>query len=478
MGVFINGERAEVEAVRDNLWKDIIYGDEPELALGYRFRDNGFKGGRVDELQVFNRSLTALEVAFVAGVSVVTNFSGAIPPDQREAWFDYFFATAYGPARQTAEALQALRETQRQMINPIPEIMAMQEMSMPKPAFVLKRGAYDAPGERVSANTPAALPPFPQGQPTNRLGLARWLLLPDHPLMGRVTVNRFWQMMFGRGLVETSDNFGRQGAQPTHPELLDWLARDFVDGGWNVKRLLKTIAVSATYRQSSRATPEMLSRDADNEFLARGPARKLTAEMLRDQALAASGLLVHKIGGPSVKPYQPAGLWEIAMGRPNYDQSKGEDLHRRSLYTYWKRTVPPPSMMTFDAADRSYCTVRRQSTSTPLQALALLNDVQLVEAARHLSQRMWTEGGASTRERVGWMFRAVTQRLATPKELGVLEQLFDEQHALFAAHPAEAEKLLLVGEMKAGPAIAPIELAAGTVLAQALFSYDDVVMRR
>ena len=269
----------------------------------------------------------------------------------------------------------------------------MEEMPTPKPAFVLKRGAYDAPGERDEADTPAALPPFPTGQPRNRLGLARWLVAPEHPLTARVTVNRLWQMMFGRGIVETSDNFGRQGAQPTHPELLDWLAREFVTDGWDVKHLLKLMALSATYRQSSQATPELLARDPANELLARGPVRRLTAEMLRDQALAVSGLLVEKSGGPSVKPYQPEGLWAVAMGGPHYDQSHGPDLYRRSLYTFWKRTVPNPAMVAFDASERNVCAVRRQSTSTPLQALALLNDPQIVEAARHLGQRMLKEGG-------------------------------------------------------------------------------------
>ena len=392
--------------------------------------------------------------------------------------FEYFFATSYPPALAATDELHALRDEQRKLMNPIPEIMAMQEMAQPKPAYILKRGAYDAPGERVSANTPRVLPPFPAGQPTNRLGLARWLLQPDHPLMARVTVNRFWQMMFGQGLVETSDNFGSQGAQPTHPELLDWLAWDFTAHGWDVKRALKQMALSATYRQSSQAGAEQLGRDPANQLLARGPARRLAAEMLRDQALAQSGLLVEKLGGPSVKPYQPAGLWEIAMGKPNYDQGKGDDLHRRSLYTYWKRTVPPPTMAGFDAADRSYCTVRRQNTSTPLQALALLNDTQIIEAARLLSQRMMKEGGSTAEERVPWVFRTITGRSPSAKELPVLKRLYEEQRAQFAGDTNAASQLLKVGEAKNDPALDPAELAAGTVLAEALFNHDDAVMKR
>jgi hypothetical protein len=294
-----------------------------------------------------------------------------------------------------------------------------------------------------------------------------------------VTVNRAWQTMFGRGLVETADNFGTQGARPTHPELLDWLAREFVRTGWDQKRLFKLIATSSTYRQSSKASADLLTRDPQNELLARGPVKRLTAEMLRDQALAASGLLVEKIGGASVKPYQPAGLWEeIAMGRPRYDQSKGDDLYRRSLYTFWKRTVPPPAMTTLDAADRSVCSVKRQSTSTPLQALVLLNDVQFVEAARFVGQRILKEGGATLGERVAWAFRLVTGRTPTDKERAVLERLFAEQKAIFEKDPAAAKKLLAVGEKPADAKLPAADLAAATVLANVLFNHDEAATRR
>ncbi len=481
--LFINGELAELEIIRDGLAKDITYGGgEPELALGNRFRDNGFKNGKVDDLKIFDRTLTALEARQVAGREefgrILSTPADKLTAKEREEVFDWFLAVFSPRQKQELQELHALRDELRKFIEPIPEIMTMVELPQPKPAYLLKRGAYDAHGEAVIASTPAALPPFPAGQPTNRLGLARWLLQPDHPLTARVTVNRLWQMMFGRGLVETSDNFGSQGAQPTHPELLDWLALDFSSNGWDVKRALKNIALSSTYRQSSKASSELVSRDPANELLARGPARRLTAEMLRDSALAESGLLVELIGGPSVKPYQPDGLWDIAMGKPKYDQGKGTALHRRSLYTYWKRTVPPPAMMTFDAADRSYCTVRRQNTSTPLQALALLNDVQIVEAARRLSQRMLQEGGTSLEERTTWMFRMVTHRKPTPNEITVLKKLFEEQHELFTADPKAAESLLSVGEARHAKGLDRIDLAAGTVLAQALLNHDATLMRR
>jgi hypothetical protein len=304
--IYIDGKLAETETVKDTLTKDFAYGGgEPDLTIGYRFRDNGFKGGAVSDLEVYSRDLTAAEIAQLAGSESTNN----------ESLFETYLATESAAFQQWREQLRALRDQQRRLIEPIQEIMVMRELPQPKKAYVLKRGAYDAHGDEVTADTPRALPPFPKDAPRNRLGLAQWLLDPEHPLMARVTVNRLWQTMFGRGLVETSENFGTQGAQPSHPELLDWLARDFIASGWDVKHVLKEIAMSRTYRQSSKASPEMLARDPQNALLARGPARRLTAEMLRDQALTVSQLLVNRIGGPSVKPYQPPGLWEeIAMG--------------------------------------------------------------------------------------------------------------------------------------------------------------------
>ncbi|MBX9581411.1 MAG: DUF1553 domain-containing protein [Gemmataceae bacterium] len=464
--VYLDGEPAALDVIRDKLTRDITYGGEPDLAIGFRFRDNGFKGGAVDEFKVYDRALTAAEAAQEAGRPAA--------PD-----FEYFAAVIHGPTKKAAEELRAARKALTAYLAPIPEIMVMDELPAPKPAFVLKRGAYDAPGEPVSADTPKALPPFPADAPRNRLGLARWLTDPEHPLLARVTVNRAWQQMFGRGLVETADNFGTQGSRPTHPELLDWLAREFVASGWDHKRLLKQIALSATYRQSSKASPELLARDPDNLLLARGPAKRLSAEMLRDQALAVSGLLVEKVGGPSVKPYQPAGLWEeIAMGRPTYDQGKGPDLYRRSLYTFWKRTVPPPAMATFDAADKSTCSVKRQATSTPLQALVLLNDVQFVEAARLVGERVLKEAGRSPDDRAVYAFRLVTGRRPSDRERAVLVALLAEQRAAFEKDPAAAKKLLAVGDTPADPTLPPAELAAAAALANALFSHDEAVVRR
>jgi hypothetical protein len=468
--VYLDGRPAEVEVIRDGLTKDITYGGgEPDLAVGYRFRDSGFKGGTVRDFKVFDRAVSAAEALKLAAPEAASD---------REALLDYYLSAVDPAAADRRKRLHALRDERRKLAEPIPEAMAMAEMPAPKPAFVLKRGAYDAPGDPVGPDTPGFLPPFPAGQPRNRLGFANWLTRPDHPLTARVTVNRLWQQMFGKGLVETSDNFGTTGTPPTHPELLDWLARDFVDHGWDVKRTLKMIALSETYRQSSRTTPEVRARDPYNEWLARAPARRLSAEMLRDQALLVSGLLVETVGGPSVYPYQPAGLWDEAMGRPKYPQSAGADLHRRSLYTVWKRTAPHPQMTTFDAADRSVCTARRQSTSTPLQALALLNDPQVVEAARFFGQRILAEGGATTAERAGWAFRTATGRHPSDKELSVLVKLFEEQRSAFAADPAAAAKLLAVGEAKADPKWDQVGLAAAAALGLAVLNHDEAVNRR
>ena len=481
--LYLDGQPAEVDVIRDGLWKDITYGGgEPDLTIGFRMRDSGFKGGRVDELRVFNRELSSLESAHLSGDARLTTLlirpAVELSLVERALLFDHF-CTAVSPAvARWREEQHGVRQELNRMVMSIPDIMVMQELPKPKPAFILRRGAYDAPGEAVTAGVPGALPPLPAGAPANRLGLARWLLAPENPLMSRVTVNRAWQMMFGRGLVETVDNFGTQGTPPTHPELLDWLARDFVDGGWDWKRLLREIALSATYRQSSKAGAELLASDPQNEWLARGPARRLTAEMLRDQALSVSGLLAETVGGPSVKPYQPEGLWEVAMGNPRYDQDHGSGLHRRSLYTYWKRTVPPPAMVTFDAAERNGCVVRRQSTSTPLQALALLNDPQIVEAARHVAERMYREAGPTDTERVLHAFRLVTGRHASERETAVMVAMLQKQRARFAAEPATAGKLLGVGEAKNGAGWSEIDLASGAVVAEALLNHDEAVLRR
>jgi hypothetical protein len=354
----------------------------------------------------------------------------------------------------------------------------MGDLPAARPTHVLKRGAYDTPGERVEPGTPDSLLPMDAELPRNRLGLARWLIDRRNPLTSRVVVNRSWQMFFGRGLVVTAEDFGSQGALPTHPELLDWLASWFMDSGWDLKALHRLLVLSATYRQSSYASAALLARDPDNKWLARGPKGRLTAEMLRDQALACAGLLTRPIGGPSVKPYQPEGLWEEKSAAWKYEPDRGAALYRRSLYTYWKRTSPHPMMMTFDAAERNTCVVRRQATSTPLQGLVLLNDPQFVEAARQIAERVLKEGGSTVADQLTFAFRLLTGRRPSSAELDVLSKLHREQLAAFKSDTPDAEKLVKGGAAKFDTTLDPAEFAAATALANMLLSFDEVVMKR
>ena len=322
-------------------------------------------------------------------------------------------------------------------------------------AFVLFRGEYDKRRDQVKPGTPQLLPPFPADVPRNRLGLAEWLLRPEHPLTARVTVNRFWQEVFGAGLVRTTGEFGVAGELPSHPELLDWLAVDFRESGWDVKRLFRLLVTSATYRQSAAVTPEKLEKDPHNRLLSRGPRFRLDAEVVRDFGLAASGLLAVKQGGPSVRPYQPDGVWEavamIGSNTRDYKRDSGENLYRRSLYTFWKRAAPPASMEIFNAPSRETCTVRRERTNTPLQALATLNDPQLVEAARHLAERAMREAGSETPARIDFMARRVLSRPLSDKELPVVEQSLATLEAYYRDHADDARQVITVGESKSDP---------------------------
>lgn len=362
----------------------------------------------------------------------------------------------------------------------IPVTLVMEEMETPRPTFILKRGAYDRPSEPVSSDTPGALPPFPAELPRNRLGLAQWLTDPAHPLTARVTVNRLWQTIFGTGLVRTAEDFGTQGDPPSHPELLDWLATEFVESGWDVKAFMRLLVTSATYRQVSRCSAEQRARDPENRLLARGPRHRLPAEAIRDQALAVSGLLVTSLGGPSVKPYHPPGLYEQVVAGSSastYVQDHGSSLYRRTLYTYWKRSVPNPALLMFDMPFRESCAVRRARTSTPLQALNLLNDPTFVEAARELAQRMMREGGSRPESRLDFGFQLATARHPQPEELGVLVRGYHRSVADFRADPRAAADLLSVGESFADPALDPSELAACTTAAGLLLNLDEVITR-
>ena len=480
--LYVNGERAAVTVLRDNLFKNITYErDDATLTMGYRFRDSGFKDGLIDDFQVFDRALTAIEVAQLHGVNplpaLLKKPSEARTETEREQLFAYFLAYHHPDDDRAQAELHTLRRTQDETISPVPEIMVMQEMATPRPAYVLRRGRYDDRGEEVVPGTPARIMSFPDDLPKNRLGLARWLVDPQNPLTARVAANRYWQMYFGQGLVATPEDFGNQGALPTHPHLLDWLARSFIESGWDVKAMQKQIVMSATYRQSSAATPELMARDSQNRLLARGPSFRLSAEMIRDQALAASGLLVRTIGGPGVKPYQPAGLWEEKSGK-KYVQDTGDGLYRRSLYTFWKRTSPPPSMITFDAARRNQCVMRRQRTSTPMQALVLLNDPQFVEASRKIAERMLREGGETVDERITFAFRLLTSRRPRPAERDVLKALYQEQQEAFARDRSAALALLETGESGWDDSLDLVALASSTLLANTLLNFDESIIKR
>jgi len=355
----------------------------------------------------------------------------------------------------------------------------MQDLLQPRPAFLLERGAYDKPGEKVERAVPAALPQLSPDAPKNRLGLAQWLVDTRNPLTARVAVNRLWQTIFGTGLVKTAEDFGVQGEPPSHPELLDWLATEFVRTNWDVKAMVRLMVTSAAYRQASTATPDLIARDPENRLLARGPRFRLPAEAIRDQALFASGLLAEKIGGPSVMPYQPAGLWkETAMQDMNYTQGHGDDIYRRGLYTFWKRTIAPPMMVAFDAAGRETCIVRESRTDTPMQALDLMNDVTFVEAARALGQRMMKEGGPDPAGRLRYGFRVLLSRNPSAAEAGTLVDSLNYHRDYFATRPAAAEKLLAQGESKADAALPPAELAAYASVASLMLNLDEAVTKQ
>jgi hypothetical protein len=360
--------------------------------------------------------------------------------------------------------------------------MVMEEKPVPRDTFVLIRGAYDKYGDKVKAGIPAVLPPLPKEAPNNRLGFARWLVDRSNPLTARVIVNRYWQMFFGTGLVKTSEDFGVQGESPSHPDLLDWLAVDFMApeqkqaANWDLKRLHKMIVTSAAYRQASRVPQAVLEKDPDNRLLSRGPRFRLSPFLLRDQALALSGLLVDKIGGPPTKPYQPPGLWEdFSFDRIKYVQDHGDNLYRRSLYTFWRRSIAPPNM--FDTSPRQVCTVRQARTNTPLHALILLNDVTFVEAARVWAQRLLKEPGKTSAQRLEQAFRQATARQPTASERQVLTVALDRSLSHFRSHRDAAQKLIAAGEFPRDPALDVVELASWTAVANMILNLDEVVSK-
>ena len=428
----------------------------------------------LDELSAWSRQLTlawALETP-----------SNERSPSQvdglRRAWLEQSepeFATAAAEARAARSSLLALERE-------APSTMVMRELPQVRPTFVLFRGQYDAPRERVEADVPEFILPFPKSAPRNRLGLAQWLTSAANPLPARVVVNRLWQSVFGIGIVKSSEDFGYQGEAPSHPQLLDWLAVDFVQSGWNVKRLLRLMVTSATYRQDSRSSERLNELDPENRLLARGPRERLTGEMIRDQALFLSGLLHDEVGGPPVFPYQPANLYKgivVAADYPgtSYTESTGDGLYRRSLYTFWKRTVPQPTLSTFDVPSREVCIARRPKTNTPLQALAAMNDTIQLEAARKLAQRMLREGGRSPAQRLTFAFRLATARKPEPAEAQAMRALLERRLAVYRQDPAAAKAFLAVGASKCDPSLDPVELASYANLASLILNLDETITR-
>lgn len=478
--VYINGRPAELDVAADKL-RGTLLSSQP-LRLGRRSTSIPLNGDIAD-FRLYRRTLSAEEVRVLADRPMLQ--SARLAPASRSKlqqemlarFFREHLATEFIAAQAKAAKLRREKSALEQRI---PTVMVMEDQAAPRETFVLKRGRYDMPdkNQKVSPGVPASLPALAANMPPNRLGLARWLVSPDNPLTSRVTVNRFWQHHFGNGLVKTAENFGRQSEAPSHPELLDWLSSELVRSGWDLKALHRLIVTSATYRQTSKAPADLVRRDPENRLLARGPRYRLPAELVRDNALAVSGLLVEKVGGPSIKPYQPAGLWEELAGGAGegpYVQDKGANLYRRSLYIYRKRTVPHPAMANFDAPSREICQVKRARTNTPLQALELLNDVTYVESARHLAELMLAEGGRTPEERITFAFRRATARRPSERELKVILRGLERYRKAFTADPGSATQFIKNGESPVVSKVDPAELAAYMATADVILNLDETI---
>jgi hypothetical protein len=474
--IFVNGQPASTVVVKDQLSREITGGGGDNIALGERFRDRGFKGGMVDDFRVFSRNLSPLEAlsTFDAATAKQNLQASAdtINESLRNQLFEHFLLAQDEEWTAHRASLLTARSELAKFNDGLKEIMVMRELPEPKKAYVLFRGEYAQRREEVTAGTPAALSPFPEDAPKNRLGLARWLTDPRHPLTARVTVNRVWQSIFGRGLVRTSEDFGSQGARPLYPEVLDALAAQLISSGWDMKQLVRTIVLTDVYQQNSMADQQTMTDDPDNEWLARGPRFRLSAEMIRDNALAAAGLLNPAIGGAPVNPYEMTESFKPAAA------SGGDGVYRRSLYTNWRRTGPPPAMVAFDAPRRAVCTAKRERTDSPLQALILLNGIQYVEAARVLGESLHRDANGDPARMVDMASLRCLSRHPDAKEQEILVRLYEEQLKHFEANPAEADQLIRIGQKPPDPSISAAKIAAATVLAQALLNHDECVVKR
>ena len=485
--LFINGQATDLNIDYDNLYKTILpvnpnykSANRP-LRFGKAYRafsgDDGVMAASFDEIKIYDRAITSLEAA-----NLYKNYQPEAQltltrKDSMEYWLDQ-----QQEYQQLMAQAQAAWEKELEVMDSLPELMVMKEMEKPRPAYILDRGIYNARLEQVYPSTPNSVLSFSDDFEKNRLGLAKWLVSDENPLTARVSVNRYWQMIFGKGIVGSSNDFGNQGDLPTHPKLLDWLAVDFRENGWDVRRLLKMMVMSSTYRQSSVAGDEKREKDPGNLFLARGPKQRLQAEMIRDNALKAAGVLVKKVGGPSVKPYQPPGLW-IEKGTFSkilltYQPDQGDGLYRRSLYTFIKRTSPPPNMTIFDQQSRSFCVVKRQTTNTPLQALVLMNDPQFVEASRLVAERMQKEVEGDLEEKLNYGFQLLASRPLEPEETAIFKQLYQEETEKYNENIAAADSLLSVGEYPVDDSLDKINTAALTVVASLMMNHDESYMKR
>ena len=481
--IFVDGHAAATEAVRDSLTREITGGGGDHIRIGERMRDHGFKEGLVDDFRVFERDLSSLEVRELFAPGSIRD---CLDAKQDAELVGGYVATAFDADAVKARATVAAARLARDDLAEKPaEIMVMRELAQPKPAYLLTRGEYSLRGEPVRPGTPVALPPFPADQPHNRLGLARWLTAPDHPLFARVTVNRLWQSLFGLGLVKSPEDLGSQSTRPEYPELLDRLAWDFAHGvprgdgaagrPWDMQQLIRSIMLSQTYRQRSIADARVMADDPQNAWLARGPRHRLPAEMIRDGLLAACGLLVEKAGGPPVNTYDiPESFKPAAAG-------KGDDLYRRSLYTFWRRTGPAPVLESFDVPKRVVCVAKRDATNTPLHAFVLMNGPQFVEASRVLAENLLAEASASgggADAAIARAFERLTSRPPDDQERAIIQRMHASQVDWFRAHPEDAAKFVAVGDRKPGDAVAAVEVAAAAAVINALMNYDGCVVKR
>lgn len=479
--IYVDGKNQELEIANDNL-KSSIATSKP-FHLGLRERSLAFRG-RIDRCSIFNGQLQPEQVAeLFAGkdVSKIDEWlkKESLTSEERQVMESFYLANLDEDLANQQKTLAKAQKDRQNLEEQLPAVMVMKEMVPPRETFLLKRGQYDQPANKVNVGVPGVLLKQPENARQDRLGLAKWLVDPKNPLTARVAVNRWWQSYFGTGIVKTTEDFGITGEVPSHPELLDYLAVKLIASGWNVKAIQKEIVMSATYQQDSRIGSAGIEHDPENRLLARGPRYRLGAETIRDNALAISGLLVSKVGGPSVKPYQPDGLWEDVTvdRRGKYVADTGEGLYRRSMYTFWKRTCPPPSMMNFDAPNREVCLARRARTNTPLQSLILLNDPTYIEAARSLAETM-IRASDSSDARINAGYKRAVARSAKPEELAILSEVLQQASDRFKQHPEMASALNKTGSKPAAAQIDPVELASWTVVASTLLNLDETISKR